>query len=129
AYSQAFFVGADLDGSFFMVTPTGVVSQLGVLDHVSKGLAFAAPPPPTVLVAAILPSSRAVDANTSATVFATILNAGANPASQTGIGLATPIPAALTYNATDCATNAVIGADNVPVNIEPGHPACFVITL
>ena len=30
---------------------------------------------------------------------------------------------------TSCATNAVIGADNVPVDIAPGGQACYVISI
>jgi len=128
-YSQASFLAADLIGDFMNVDPTGLVTFLGFVDHTVGGLAFAAAPAQTTLVASVLPSSRAVEVRTPATAFATILNTGAVPAFQAGIALASAIGAVLTYNATDCATNAVIGGDNVPVSIAPGAAACFVISI
>jgi len=85
---------------------------------------------PTTLVASLLPSSRAVLVGTPATFFAAIVNSGTNPALQVGIALASiQSQALLTFNATDCATNAVTGGDNVRVDIAPGDQACFVVTL
>lgn len=101
----------------------GVVTTIGELDHFSKGLAFVAPPPPTTRVASVLPASRSVQAPTTATAFASVINAGANTAIRVGISLASPIPASFTYNTTDCATNAVTSTDNTPVNIAPGGQA------
>jgi photosystem II stability/assembly factor-like uncharacterized protein len=83
----------------------------------------------TSLVAAILPSSRSVQVGTTATAFATIINAGGTAACGTGIALASAIPATFKYNTTDCATNAVTGADNAPVDIAPGAPACYVVSI
>jgi hypothetical protein len=123
------FFAADLGQSFLTITPDGVVTKLGTLDHTSKGLVFVEPPPPTTLVAAILPSSRSVQVPTVATAFATIINSGPNTAFGVGISLASAIPASFKYNTTDCATNAVTGADNTPVTIAPGAPACFVIAI
>jgi hypothetical protein len=129
-FSQGLFFAADFDQNLLTITPAGVVSLIGPLDHKSKGLAFIAPPPPTTLVAAVLPSSRSVQVPTTATAFATIINSGGNPAIGVGISLATAgIPAAFKYNVTDCATNAVIGADNAPVNIAPGAAACYVLSI
>jgi hypothetical protein len=81
------------------------------------------------LVAAILPASRSVQVGVPATAFVTILNAGGTAANGVGIGLATSIPAAFKYNATSCATNAIIGGDNAPVNIPAGGQACYVVVL
>jgi hypothetical protein len=99
------------------------------------GLAVAVgggPPPPcpgTSLVSAVLPSSRSVQVGTTATVFATTLNAGPNNACAASIALASPIPAAFKSNQTDCSTNAVIGPDNATVNISTGGSACFVLSV
>lgn len=128
-FAQGVFFAADVGQNFLTITPAGVVTNLGTLDHKSKGLVFLAGPPPTTLVAAILPSSRSVQVPTAATAFATIINSGPNTAFGVGISLASVIPASFTYNATDCATNAVTGADNAPVNIAAGAPACFVISI
>jgi hypothetical protein len=85
--------------------------------------------PPT-LVASLLPSSHAVQVGVPATFFATIINAGTSEASQVGIALASiQSQALLTFNATACASNAVIGGDNVRVNIAAGDRACFVVRL
>src|SRR5207244_1012302 len=61
--------------------------------------------------------------------FVTIINAGPNAAFAVGIGLASPITANFKYNQTSCATNAVIGADNVPADIAPAGQACYVISI
>ena len=80
------------------------------------------------LVASVLPSSRSVQVGTTATAFATIINPRADMAC--GVGIALPARAGVfTYRATDCATNAVIGAENTPVNIPSGGLACYVIAL
>jgi hypothetical protein len=77
----------------------------------------------------VLPSSRSVQVGTTATAFVTIINAGPNTAFAVGISLASPILATFTFAQTSCATNAVIGADNVPVDIGPGGQACYVISI
>ena len=85
--------------------------------------------PTTVLVGAVLPGSRSVQVGTPATAFVTIINAGSAPATGVGIALNTSIPASLTYQTTDPATNAVIGTANTPVDIPAGANQSFVIAL
>jgi len=91
------------------------------------------PPPATSLVASVLPSSRSVQVSAAATAFATTLNSGPNPACAVSIALASGasgvIPALFSFNATDCATNAVTGGTNASVNIAAGAAACFVISI
>jgi probable HAF family extracellular repeat protein len=116
--------GLSADGNTMTGTgtdPTGNTSQ-GWIGSLSAG------PAQTSLVASVLPSSRSVQVGTTLTVFATIINAGASTASSVGISLASPIPATLTYNQTDCGIT-VIGGTNVPVNIPPGGKACYVISM
>src|SRR5205085_3197933 len=48
---------------------------------------------PVTAVAAELPASRSVVVGTPATVFATVINAGATTAAGVGISLAMPLPA------------------------------------
>ena len=85
--------------------------------------------PPTVLVAAVLPGSRSVAVGTSATAFVTIINAGSATAAGVGIALKPFIPARLTFQTTDPATNAVTGTANTPVDIPAGGSQSFVIAL
>jgi hypothetical protein len=84
--------------------------------------------PPTV-VSAVLPSSRSVLVGVSATAFATIINAGPGTAIGCGIAPITIIPAVFSYQATNPATNAVIGSPNTPVNIAAGVAQSFVFAF
>lgn len=84
-------------------------------------------PGSTLLVASVLPSSRAVSVGSTATFFATVLNAGTGTASDVGIALASPgSQATLIFNEVSCDTNAVTGFDDVRVSIAPGGRACFL---
>jgi hypothetical protein len=84
---------------------------------------------PSSLEAAILPGSRSVQAGATATVFATIVNAGPTAAFACGPALATTIPAAFIYQTTDPTTNALTGTANTPANIAAGQAQSFVIAL
>src|SRR6267142_4156764 len=81
---------ADIDQNLYQITTTGVVTLVGTMDHVVKGLAFVEGPV-TSLVSAMLPSSRSVQVGVPATAFATIINAGAVTATGCGISTITPI--------------------------------------
>ena len=83
----------------------------------------------TNVVAAVLPSSRSVQVGTPATAFATIINAGAATAIACEISSITSMPAALTFQTTDSATNQLTGAPNTPVDIAPGGLQTFVFAL
>jgi Zn-dependent metalloprotease len=78
------------------------------------------------LASAILPVSRSVPVNSTATVFAAIINGGATTAHGVSIALDTPVPATLTYQTTD-ASNQLTGTANTPVDIPPGEVRTFVI--
>ena len=88
-----------------------------------------ASPAPTSLVSSVLPSSRSVQVGRTATAFASIINTGSTTACGAGISLPSGIVASFKYNATNCGTNVVIGADDTPVNIAPGAVACYVISI
>jgi photosystem II stability/assembly factor-like uncharacterized protein len=128
---------ADTNGCIFSLTvgPAGTVyaaTCMGVwaIDVAPDPCTSAqGPPPQTILVASVLPSSRSVQVGTTATAFATVINAGGNAACAVGISLASAIPANLKYNTTSCATNAVTGADNAAVDVPAGASACYVISI
>jgi hypothetical protein len=82
-----------------------------------------------LIVAAVLPSSRSVVVGEAATAYVTILNQGPNKATACGISLASTIPAALTYQTTNAATNTVTGSPNTPVDIPQFASQSFVIAI
>jgi hypothetical protein len=84
---------------------------------------------PVTLWAAVLPSSRSVQVGTPATAFATIINTDSNTATDCRILPVTSIPATLTYQTTDPATNQVIGSGNTSVDIPAGAAQSFVFAL
>ena len=82
-----------------------------------------------VIVAAVLPSSRAVQVGATATAFATIINAGAETASQCGLQLSGADPAGtFTFQTTDV-SNAPVGTVNGLVDIAPGASQSFVFAF
>lgn len=83
-------------------------------------------PPPA---ASILPASRSVSVGSTATAFATLINPGSTALRNCGIGLATAVPAMLSFQTTDPATNALTGAPNTPVTIAPGGAQSYVLAL
>src|SRR5262245_17188284 len=119
---------ADINQNIYQITTTGVVTLVGSMDHVAKGLAFVEGPV-TSLVSAMLPSSRSVQVPAPATAFATIINAGPAPATGCGISLVPALAATFSYQTTDPATNQVTGTPNTPVNIASGAAQSFVIGL
>ena len=83
---------------------------------------LAAPP---VLVAAVLPGSRSVQAGATATVFATMINTGTAALnncqiSSASTGFGTLPAVTMSYQTTDPTTNALTGEPNTPVTI-PGN--------
>jgi hypothetical protein len=81
------------------------------------------------VVAAILPSSRSVQVGSPATAFATIINAGQELATGCTISPMTGIPATLTFQTTDPATNQVTNSPNTSVDIPPGAAQSFIFAL
>jgi aldose sugar dehydrogenase len=84
---------------------------------------------PSSLVAAVLPSNRSVQVGTTASAFATIINAGSVTATACGFSLLTSLPAIFSYQTTNPATNQVIGSPNTPVNIAAGAAQSYVFAL
>ena len=118
----------DIDQNLYQITTSGVVTFVGAMDHVAKGLAFVNAPV-TSLLAAMLPSSRSVQVGVPATAFATIINAGSVAATGCGISVIPALAANFSYQSTDPATNQVTGSPNTPVNIPAGVAQSFVISL
>lgn len=83
-------------------------------------------PPSGPLVASVLPSTRSIQLGDIATVFATMINAGAEPAIGCGIDLLSEVPAALSFQTFD-PVELVTGPVNVPVDIVGAQ--AFVLTL
>jgi murein DD-endopeptidase MepM/ murein hydrolase activator NlpD len=83
----------------------------------------------TTLAAAVLPGGRSVRSNTTATVFATIINSGQQAAEGCLVQLDTPLAGTFSYQATDPSTNAPIGLPNTPVRIEAGAAKSFVLSF
>jgi hypothetical protein len=82
------------------------------------------------VVAAVLPSSRSVQlGGVPATAFATIINAGQALATGCAISPFTSIPATLTFQTTDPATNQVTGSPSTPVDIPAGAAQSFIFAL
>ena len=118
----------DIDQNLYQITTSGVVTFVGAMDHVAKGLAFVNAPV-TSLLAAVLPSSRSVQVGTTATAFASLINAGSNTAIACALTLVTSLPATFTYQTTNPATNQVIGLRRVLSNVGAGATQSFVIAL
>lgn len=86
-----------------------------------------APPTPSPLVAAVLPTSRSVQAGNTATVFASIINNSASSLTGCRIVPATFVNGYFSYQTTDGATNALAGAPNTSVPISAHGLQTFVI--
>jgi CSLREA domain-containing protein len=83
----------------------------------------------TGVVAAVLPSSRSVQVNTPAAVFATVINTGQAIAASCSISPLTGVPASFIYQTTDPATNQVTGFPNTPADIAAGATQSFVFAI
>jgi hypothetical protein len=70
-----------------------------------------------------------VQVGTSATAFATLINAGHGTATCCSLAPATNIPATFVYQTTDPATNAVTGDPNMPVDIPSGQARTFMFAV
>src|SRR6266851_167115 len=99
----------------------GVVSILFLL--------FATPGWGQTLAASVLPASRSVQVGTTATAFATIVNAGPGTAIACRIAPPPGLPITFVFQTTNPTTNQVTGTPNTPVNIPAGAAQTFVFAL
>ena len=81
------------------------------------------------LLAAVLPASRSVTVGSTATAFATLINSGTENAIGCSLALPAGLSAGFFYQATDPASNAVIGQSDEPVDIAPGTAQSFIFGI
>lgn len=81
------------------------------------------------IFAAVLPSSRSVQVNAEATLFATLINGGDSVGLNCGISSDSLVQTELSFFTTDSATNAVVGAANALVDLDPGEAQSFLVSL
>ena len=78
---------------------------------------------------AVLPSARAVGVGTTATAFATLINASSNTAASCRLAPRSSVPATFSYQQTDPLTNTPIGPANPLIDLPAGASATFVFSL
>ena len=83
----------------------------------------------TALLAAVLPGSRSVQLGNIATAFASVINIGGAAGTACGIAPQVSVPAVLSFQTTDPATNDVTGSPNMPVSIAAGATQSFVLAF
>ena len=83
----------------------------------------------TNLAAAVLPTSRSVQVGDTATLFATIINAGAETATGCRIEIPDGLGASFSYQTTDPLTNRVTGSANTQISIPAGGAQSFVVAM
>ncbi len=129
-YLVANIAKEDLAGGVFVAVSHEDANAAKGNFSISAGSAIISDTPslPPALVAAILPSSRSVQTNTTTTFFMTILNGSENPAFDVGVALKGIFPITdFTYQVTDPVTNAVLGEINAPSLIEGGLGQTYVV--
>jgi hypothetical protein len=103
------------DGAMWFALP-----QQGAL------LKMSPPPSDSLLLSAVLPSSRSVQATDTVTAFAVMLNHSNTLLSECGLIPITTVPAKVYgFQATDPSTNTPIGQTNQRVSIAPGATQTF----
>lgn len=83
----------------------------------------------STIFASVLPASRAVAVNGTATAFATVINSGVTDASKCSIQLPAGITGTFNYQTTDSSTNTIIGTPNTPTDIAAGATQSFVFGI
>ncbi|HEV2676079.1 MAG TPA: beta-propeller fold lactonase family protein [Aliidongia sp.] len=87
--------------------------------------------PASVLLSAVLPGGRSVQVGSTATIYATILNTGANALNNCRILLPTSAPSGMSmfYETTDPSTNTANSGQNPPVSIAANGSQTFVLAF
>jgi len=81
------------------------------------------------LLSAVLPASRSVEVGSSATAFATLINAGTVDALGCALSLPDSVAAQFSYQASDPNTNTVVSEPNLSVDIPAGASQSFVFSI
>ena len=81
------------------------------------------------IAASVLPTSRSVQVNNWATVFATMINGGSSTLNGCNVSPSTSVPANFTYQTTNSSTNALTGSANTPVSISANGSQSFVLSF
>ncbi|MEI9987833.1 MAG: hypothetical protein WDN69_34760 [Aliidongia sp.] len=81
------------------------------------------------IAAAVLPGGRVVDFTATATVFATMANAGATPLEGCQVRLPYDVGLTLDYQTTNAMTNAPTGSPDTPVTIAGGSYQSFLLSF
>jgi hypothetical protein len=115
-------IAAGPDGAMWFTETTGI-GGTGAIGRIT------APASTSPLVAAVLPSSRSVQAGGTATAFATIINSGTSALTGCAIAPVTGVPATFLYQTTIPTNNALTGTANTPVSIPAGGSQSFFIAL
>jgi hypothetical protein len=84
---------------------------------------------PTSLLTAVLPASRSAQPSGTVTAFETVINTGTATATGCSIAPANGLPVTFDYQATNPATNQVIGSPDTPVSITAGGSQSFVVAI
>jgi YVTN family beta-propeller protein len=129
--TKAFVIVAGDDNVTVIDTATGqIVDQITVPDNSQSIGGFIAPaPPPSEVVAALLPGGRSVEVGATATVFATILNASNDILDDCGISLPGESSIDFDYQTTDPATNGLIGSPDTPVTIAANGFQTYLLSF
>ena len=139
---QVFFIGDGRTGTGAVqqfIVPAGATRLfLGTVDGVgwnTNSGAFSVQVtssggPGGSLAAAVLPVSRSVQVGSTATAFATIINATSTAGANCSIAPVSGLPStSFVYQTTNSATNALSGTPNTPVGIAAGGSQSFVIAF
>ena len=95
------------------------------------GSFIGAGPSNPALASAVLPTSRAVEIGTPATVFATLLNISTNTVQGCSVALPASAPPGLVldYQTTDPASNLPTGQKDTPVTLPAGGSQSFLLSF
>ena len=81
------------------------------------------------LLSAVLPASRSVEVNTTATAFATLINAGTVDAQGCRLDLPDSVSGEFFFQTSDADSNELVGEQNAAVNIPAGASQSFVFGI
>lgn len=115
--------------------PTGVWKARATLNTVDgrsfqleKAFFVGMSPANTTIVSSVLPSSRSIQADGTATIFSTVINAGTQTAFGCWIAAETPLAADFNYQRVS-PSNVPVGAPNEIVDIPGGVAQAFVLSF